>query len=171
MSKRIFNVIAGLVVVVAFAVGCGGDSTESGEATRATKTADVQGVQPSSLSKAEFIQRADSTCAEARSQIVGEMREYLGSAPRAGSRGAQFAEVAEKVVIPGMQELIDRFRAFGAPAGDEEEIAAIVETMQQGLDRSKRSKASRAATLTGESPFAEADVLAAAYGLSECANL
>lgn len=71
-----------------------------------------------------------------------------------------------KTLVPGVQSEIDQIRDLPAPEGDEETVANILDTAQEGVDQIEQdpSLAVRGGKLD------EASRLAGDYGLYECAD-
>ena len=72
---------------------------------------------------------------------------------------------ATETLAPGVQGEIDEIRELPPPAGDEEEIARILDSAQEGVDR---IEAKGGLIVGGGGPFLEANLLAKKYGLREC---
>jgi hypothetical protein len=145
-------VIAAFIAIAA--AGCGGD----GDDTSATTTA---------LNKDEFVKQANEICAKGSDEIDAAAADVFGGGSQPSpEEGQQFIT---ETVIPTIQGEIDDIEALGAPAGDEEQVTAILDAAQQGVDAGKADPS----VLEGgqqNDPFAESDKLAKAYGLTECAG-
>jgi hypothetical protein len=152
-GSRTTAVVIGAVVAIA-AAGCGGD----GDDTSATTAA---------LSKDEFVTQANEICAKGSDEIDAAAADVFGGGSQPSpEEGQQFIT---ETVIPTIQGEIDDIKALGAPAGDEEQVTAILDAAQQGVDAGKADPS----VLEGgqqNDPFAESDKLAKAYGLTECAG-
>jgi hypothetical protein len=73
------------------------------------------------------------------------------------------------LVMVTLQDGIDRIRALGAPAGDEDQVKALLDAAQRGLDTLKDHPHQLAKG--GAAPaFDEANKLAGDYGLDQCAG-
>ena len=145
--------------------GCGGDGTE-GEATSA---GDRGAVRASSLTKAQFIKRADAICAAGRKRWETEFGAYLDRNSK--SLGAALRDHAPKIIntifVPAYQGQIDRTRSLGAPSGDGEEVGSILAAMQRVVDEAGEQPRK---FMRGTDPFAGASRLAKAYGFKVCAE-
>jgi hypothetical protein len=144
--------LLGLVVVVVplVAVGCGGDDDEDA-ATEAP-------------SKGEFIKQADQICAQGDKEIEQAAGDVFGQ----GQQPSQQEEdrFITKTVIPNVQQQVDDVRALTPPEGDEQQVAAILDSAQKGIDAVEEDPS--VLTRGGGDPFAESDRLASDYGLKEC---
>lgn len=146
---------AAVAVALALALaGCGGDDDDSTESPPATDAA-------APLSKAEFTEQANEICRVGGEQIDARA-EALGPDPSQ----AEIEEFATEVVAPNVQDQIDQIEALGAPEGDEDEVQEIVDAVQESLDEVEEDPS---VLRTGD-PFAEANRLAADYGLTVCAE-
>jgi hypothetical protein len=168
-----------LALVAAIAVlvgGCGGGSDSTGTAGTGggaeAKSGNGSAAEAaSSLSKSEFVEKADAICNRDKRQGLAEMSTYVkekgaeSASPQA--KIALLREALQAVFLPKVQDQIDEIRALGAPQGDEQEVEAFLAALQEGLDA-----ASKAATPTnalfGQS-FKRSGELARAYGLTACA--
>jgi hypothetical protein len=133
--------------------GCGGDESSSdGDIT----------VETGSLAKPQFVKRADEICQDINDQARGKVEKYL----RVGDvNPASESKLARTILIPAFEEEIDQISSLGAPAGDEEQITAILTSIQTPLDQAKSEPTK---FLRGGEPFPAATKLAEAYGLKSC---
>jgi hypothetical protein len=125
------------------AAGCGGDDEEA-------------------PTKEEFITQADQICTDGDQQINEEAENVFEGQP---SKAEQQAFI-EDTVIPETQAQIDGIRDLTPPEGDEDEITAIVDAADQGIDEIEADPA--ALTQRGDNPLAEASQLASEYGMKAC---
>jgi hypothetical protein len=157
------------VVLGSLVAGCGDD-----EGT--TTTAGAGGGE--GLSKREFVRRANDLCADMTRQVKGpELKAFNRRVDRALQRGEPPPPNREydlNVVIPAMKVLIERIRSLPPPAGDEDEVEAILVAAQDAAAELKRNAGK---TIAIDLPFIlefrsrmvrKAGVLAAAYGLDKC---
>jgi hypothetical protein len=150
MRKVLIGGVSGLAVVgLALVLSACGSSDET------TTTA---------LSKAAFLKQGNEIC-EKGNEKIGEEAEETFSQNRKPSQ-KELNEFASDTLIPSVQKQIDEIRALGAPEGDEEEVEAIVTAAQAALDKGKQNLSEL--TEDGPGPFAEANKLANAYGLTAC---
>lgn len=155
------------------AAGCGGsDSSDDG----ATTAADVT-VETGSLSKAQFIQEASEACKSNRAKFTRELTDFI---KLAGEKTAKVSAGNEKkigneiqtsmvktIFIPDFEQLVSELTELGAPSGDEEQVTALVQAIQQTLDKAKKEPTEVVKQLT---PFGQAIKIATAYGLTVCAE-
>ena len=163
MSIRVFSF--GLAIAATLLVGGCGESDSS----------EITG-QTGSLTKAEFIRRADAICRKGGSQVQREFAAYVQRNSDAVSpespqseQGAAAAEIIDTIYVPGNEKQIERIGSLSAPSGDEGEVKAILAAMQDGLDEASDRPLVfiRAGSPKGPA-FTEARKLARAYGLADC---
>lgn len=133
--------------------GCGGSDDDDKGSDDPTTAA--------SITKPDFIEQADGIC-KAGNATLDAAAQALGDTP---DQAAVEAFVTSSA-IPTVQGEHDSIEALGTPEGDEDAISAMLDALQKGIDD---LKADPGAIMTAtESPFADADQLAVAYGLKEC---
>jgi ABC-type lipoprotein release transport system permease subunit len=143
--KATLLVVAGLAVA-AVAAGCGGGDDNSDTTTV-------------SLTKAEWIAKADAICQQGDQQIEAAAKQAFGNQKPTAAAVQQFAT---GTALPNTQSQIDQIRALGAPSGDEDQVSKILDTVQADIDKAK------AAGDVEESTFADGNALAKQYGLKVC---
>lgn len=139
-----------LLSVCLVATGCGGD--DGGD--------DEKAAEP--LSKADFVTQADEICADGNAEIEAEAEAF----PDEPSE-EEIAQFADDILIPNIQGQHDDIDALGAPEGDEDDVQAVLDALQEGIDA---VEADPNTLLSSDDPFTEANDLAGAYGLEECAG-
>jgi hypothetical protein len=125
--------------------GCGGDD------------------EPEPLTKDEFTTQANKICSDGNEELEAAADE-LGDAPTE----EQIEEFVTDTVVPNVQEQHDDIADLAAPEGDEDEVEAILDALQGGIDALEEDPAG--AITSGDDPLAEASELAGDYGLTECAT-
>lgn len=124
----------------AWGCGSGGDST-------------------SSLTKKQFLAKADKFCEEGEKEQLELASKYLQQHP-----GAEEEEMILPAGLPPLQKQTEKIKALPAPEGDEAEVETMIEAFEKGL---KETKANPQDLMTsGSNPFTEADKLAEKYGLN-----
>ncbi len=149
-SIRIAAASASLLALGAIAiVGCGGNDDTS------TTTA--------AISKDDFITQGNQICAEGNKAFNAAAQEaFSGGKPT----DAEMSKFVDETVVPTVQGQIDDLRALGVPAGDEDQVNAILDAAQSGVD-ALEADPTLFSSGSGD-PFAEANKLANDYGLTEC---
>jgi len=153
MSTKITLLVAAAIATGLLAAGCGGDDNDSGTTT-------------SSLTKPEFVAKANAICKNGNDQINQE-----GNATFSKGKPTQADEekFATDTIIPNVQKQIDDIEALGAPAGDEAQVKAITDSAQKDLDAAKSDPTLFTDASKGD-PFAATNKLANAYGLTVCGS-
>jgi hypothetical protein len=163
MIRNFLSIKGGVMIVAAvaailLAAGCGGGGGGNEQVT----------VHAGSLSKGEFIKRADSICAATRSRFTREYTAFLKPRLKNSSQVDQSAlqsEVVKSVVIPIFTKDIDEISALGAPKGEEQKVSTFLNALQQRLDELNEQPSELSGTI-----FAKPAKLAQASGLSGCAE-
>jgi hypothetical protein len=147
-----------LVALLALVAGCGDD--DSGDGTTTT----------TALTKQEFVREANRICTRTDDKLDRASRQFFADAPSGQEAPPEEVEqFGEKTVYPTIQDEIDRIRALGAPVGDEDQVEALLDAAQRGLDTLKDHPDQLAKG--GAAPaFDEANKLAGYYGLDRCAG-
>lgn len=125
------------------AAGCGGGSD-----------------QP--LSKTAFVKQGNAVCSKSDEKRNAGFNAYMekhdvGLAPQ---------EIAEKFVLPSIQEAAEGLDALAAPKGDEKEVEAIVVGIEEGVKRAEKQDPE-----AFEQVLTPAANLAHEYGLDGCAEV
>jgi hypothetical protein len=158
-----FYFIAAVFAALVIASGCGGENNSSpGGASEATG-ANVS-VETGSLSKAEFIERADKMCEAANKQTNREYNAYV----KAPSGNATLeVMVVNTILIPTYTKLVNQISSLRVPRSDEEHVTDFVSAIQRALDR---AQAEPSKLFEKRTPFPQAAKLAKTYGLTGCAK-
>jgi hypothetical protein len=139
------------LVIASVAVGCG--SSASGPPT-----------------KAEFVERGDAICEKGKQEkdaaaIAYEEKNHLDT-PQKVSKAVGEGLVTD-VVLPPLRAMVEELDDLDPPSGDEDHVAAMIGSFEKELEEIERDPGD---ALLGF-PFAQAEKLAAAYGLKRCAEL
>ena len=147
--------LAATLALVVVAAGCGSSKSKSTVTTPA-------------LTKSEFLKRGNAICKKGNQQINQVAHKVFPNRKARPSR-AQVTKFATGTIIPSVQSQISGVKALGAPKGDEAKVNAIVTTAQAALDRAKKDPLVLT-TSSKRDPFAKANKLAKAYGLTVCGS-
>jgi hypothetical protein len=155
MNKQLLSIISCLVVVLVVASGCG----SSGDG----------GTTSSSLSKAEFIKKGDKLCTRVeneRGKAISAFydQEEASSVQELGVKGQE--KMILNVALPPVKKLGGELEALGVPEGDEEEVEAIFDALDESVAQVEQSPVS--VVSASESPFQEPKELAGKYGFKVC---
>lgn len=152
---KLAGVLIGVLLAAVVAAGCGGDD----------------GGETSSVTKAVFVKQAGAICQKtdadqtaAAFDLFKEQRER--GQPSAQELQERTEEVVTAVIVPRVEQMAEELEQLEAPAGDSEEIAALIEAYETAA---KEAKSEAAAFVDGKvDPFQEPREMAVAYGLKRC---
>jgi hypothetical protein len=163
LSIRSFFVLAAALSGLLLVAGCGDDSEASGGEIV---------VETGSLPKAQFIKRADAICDESIEKVqlagVAYLRDVEGSDKPYEAQQEEAPKFIETVLAPQFEGQIDQVSSLGAPKGDEEEVAAVLEAMRQTLEE---AEAEPVKFLQSVNPFEKAEKVGKKYGFENCGGL
>lgn len=170
LSIRAFSLVCSLLLaLIASALlvaGCGGSSQgSSGDVAPSEIT-----VETGTLSKAQFIQRADAICEDNRNQFTRTFNAYIKNHKLGGSPVTELAfigGVVRNVLMPIYGDQVEEIGSLGAPASDKAKVTAFLKALQNRLYAIRGNPTLFARTIT---PFKAAEDLANSYGLTGCAE-
>lgn len=142
--------LAAIMTIGLIVAGCGSSSKST-----TTTTA---------LTKAAFLKQGNAICAKGNKEQAKLQKQIIPNqnAKPTKAQETQFANA----LIANVQAQINGVKALGAPAGDSAKVNAIVNTAQTALNGIKKDPSSLF-TSKGD-PFAKANKLTKAYGLTAC---
>jgi len=159
MGRGPIALIAVVVAAAMLVAGCGGGDDSS----------DSSG----SISKEEFIAKADAICKESSKRMEKELFLFLRKNRTGGSLRKPSVAQNEKfivtVLIPNLQQEIKELKALGVPEGDDEKVDAMIAALEEGLETAEDETATVAAG-TSDMVFGIASRLAGEYGLETCGS-
>ena len=158
MKRNVSLAIACALAVGGIAAGCGGgdDNGSGGTGTSA------------SLTKAEFIQKADQICAEGDNATSQQIQQQVPGVNDGQISSDDLAKVA-KLAGQGVKDQITRIRALGVPAGDEGTVNSFLDAADTGADEIISNPDSLQGSNGVPNPnIAKANQEAKAYGLKVC---
>jgi hypothetical protein len=172
MPRTATAMLAAGLAAALIAAGCGDDDEDTTTAATTTETGatgatGAAGGEP--LSKQQFIAQADEICKQGDKQIDQEAREFFGELEQE-PEAPELEQFATEVVVPNIQQQIDDLRSLSPPEGDEDEVSAILDAAQEGLDELEADPSSIDEGPDAGGAFAEANRLAQDYGLKECGD-
>jgi hypothetical protein len=150
MKRLTALAVACALAVGGIAAGCG----SSDDSSSTTSTA-------ASITKAAFVAKANAICAAGNKVANEAAQQQFGNQQPTQAEIEQFTT---STVVPSTQDQIDQISALGAPAGDEAQVKAIIDTAQADIDKLK----SDPSLITSNTFFTDANKLAADYGLTVC---
>jgi hypothetical protein len=149
----------GALALVPFAAGCGGDDDDGDDAA-------PQSSVPETLTKREYLIAGDQICAEGTAEIGTQALDRYGEAQPSLD---QIDEFATEIVAPVLHEQADALRELPPPEGDEQEVAAIYDAVDEGADALAENPSLLTEPGTGGA-FDEANRLARRYGFNQCGS-
>jgi hypothetical protein len=148
VSKGACGSLLGAVVLLfaLVAAGCGGgdDTTES-------------------LSKSQFLKQGNAICKKGEEERGKLIIDASGKMKKEASVREQEDLVLE--VLPTYENTTRELDDLGAPEGDEEKVDAIVEAMEEAVEKVEANPGS---ALVASYPFKEPNELVEKYGLKSC---
>jgi len=164
VNARLTILLATATAIGAIAAGCGGGGNSSTSASTGGIT-----VTTSSLGKAAFIKKAEAACDAERGKLIPEIDAYFKKYGSKLPEPVLIVKMLQATLVPIVEAEIADVRKLGAPAGDEEEIAAMLAAQQKAVERVKKMKRAPA-TEAVESNFVGATKLYRAYGFDACTS-
>jgi hypothetical protein len=161
MSLRGGVCIAGIAAIVVAATGCGGG--DSGQAASG-----------SPLGKAAFVKKANALCEASYKKRLAAAQKAFREALKTSDKPRKELEysIVRTIVAPRLQAQLDDLRALGAPRGDKKQVDAILDAVQELIDRVRvEPRAFFEAVLHFKHPDARAHRLAGEYGIKECSEV
>jgi hypothetical protein len=159
LSKRVLVLCVGLLALALLVAGCGSsdDSTTGDDVTA------------SSLTKAEFIKKADAICEEAGEGIQEESISYAeenGIDVEKEPSDGEKEELVTEVIVPNIEKQAEDIAALGAPEGEEDQVGSIVEGIESAAAATAKDPGS---VIEGdEGAFKSVNEEATEYGLKAC---
>ena len=152
MNRASLAVLAALIVLAAFAAGCGGGDDDTD--TDAT------------LTKAELIEQGDAICEKANEQSEDEAEEFAKENDFSLERPTkeQLEEAVSEILVPSLNRQVKELDALGAPAGDEKQVEAIVVSLEGAADEIQQ----KPSLVFEEKVLKEPSQLAEDYGFEVC---
>jgi len=146
--------ILAVVVVGLLAAGCGEEEDQGG----------FSPVVSDPTSKVEFLRQADEICFSTESRIEAAADDLL--AGKGEPAPEEVEEVAIGIVVPALETEVAAIGALSVPEGDGDQVQAIVEATQAGIDEIEADPQS---LLDGPpDSLVEAEQLARRYGSRQC---
>ena len=134
-------------------------------------------------SKRDYVIRADTICAGAEQTIETEAEVGLGIGandfrvlpsgeivfkPGRAPSAARIERFGTEVVIPALREQLADLRALTPPSGDDQAVAEIYDTAEQGIDRLADDPSLFNDRVVVRRELGQARRLARRYGFIEC---
>lgn len=146
--------LAALSVVVLVA-GCGGGGSGGGS----------DGLESSSISKAEFVSQLNSVCSEEEARMGNTLLGYQSSHPSVPPKRAAKAAV-QAGALPALGAQLEEVHSLGAPSGGLAKVEAFTHAVEDAMRQIKRTEPATFSALIHV--LAPIGAPATAYGLVEC---
>jgi hypothetical protein len=160
VRKGFFLLLSGVVAVAAIAAGCG-NSGGGGS-----------GVTESSISKPEYITKAEIVCTNGNKQIEIDYGAFLGETdeenPGNGEDKVDFNKFVDNVITPNVEREIEELRELGAPKGDAGKVEAMLKAREESIAIAEKDP--EAVIQDSKKVFGKASAAAEEYGLKLCAT-
>jgi len=161
--------VAATALALLLAVGCGSDDDS---ATGSSGEEEIS-IETGSLSKAAFIAKADAICTQTREEFEKEVEAAYVEEQKNPPKPTEVSPLVgfyETDFVDLYEEQIAKISALGAPQGDEQEIAAYLQGVQDGLtEAEENAEAFFGPFIERKGGFKGAAGIAKAYGLRVCA--
>ncbi len=153
MGTRLTSLGAGALVIALIVAGCGGDDSSS-----------------TSISKEEFIAKADAVCQKAAKRLEKGLVGFLVKGKKIQKPSqADNEKFVVTVLIPSLRREIKEMQALGIPDGDEEKVGAMIDALKEGLETAEDNPEVVAAGGT-DVVFGISSRLAGEYGIETCGS-
>lgn len=168
LARTILNAAA-IVTVAVLIAGCGGGSdNDSSNAAAAgdtsTSATTASGESAPTPEKAELIKQADAGCEKGRREAEAQIGRKLKGNPNEAAK----EKIITSISLPAIEAQADELRALDAPSGDEEQIEAIAQGIEDAVAAAEKN--TRVLSEKGN-PFVEVGKLASAYGFQACGRV
>lgn len=158
--RQFWGTVALLAVAAIVASGCGGDSSAS---------TGVE-VKTGSLSKADFVRRANTICESVRTQFLNEYTTfYKQNEPKDESEALKvLTEATDELIVPNYEKrMVSQIASLGAPEEMVSGVTEFLETVKQQIGEFQDEP--KILTRTAF-PFKRSSQAAADAGLEGCAG-
>ena len=143
-------ILAAALAVVLIAAGCGDDDDETG------------GDAVAQITKEEWIAQAGEICRKGDAAMEAEAEKLFADFKGSEAEGERTFQA--EVLVPGIVGQVSDIAALPVPEGDEEQVAAIIEAAESGLDQA----AAEPSAIEEGGALDEATRLITDYGVTEC---
>ena len=146
-TRRILILLGAACLVVA-ASGCGGGDK--------------------GIKKSDYLARAKTVCQKGNRTLTAASNDVFAKVPPGQKLSdQQVDDFVRMTVIPTIRDQIKELRAIPPPKGEKGHVEEIYKALDKGLDELEKNPKK---LTDGSNVFAEADSLAAKYGITVCAT-
>jgi hypothetical protein len=94
-----------------------------------------------SISKAEFVKKADAVCKKGEEAVRKDFGAFAETHENVKKpTEADYAELVDAVVVENVEKEVDDLRALGAPEGDEGKVEAMLQAREERQKGKKQSQ-------------------------------
>lgn len=155
--------LAAAIAALLLAAGCG-----SGSGDTSTVTVGKITVQTGSLSKDEFVEKANEICKTTRKEFQTAYAKFLQEKEsKAPSKTVLVEELVKTVALPHFEQEINQIGELGAPQDYANEVGSYLSALKERLDEGKQNPLG---LVTSTSTFKQAAAAAEKAGLNGCAE-
>ena len=120
------------------------------------------------VSKAEYLAKAKAVCQKGNQTLTEASNAVFAKVPPGQKLSdPEIENFVRQTVIPTIRDQVRQLRALPSPKGKKSQVEEIYRALDNGLDELEKSPKK---LIDGSNVFAEADSLAAKYGISVCAT-
>lgn len=120
-------------------------------------------------SKEEFIATVDGICTETTAEIDAGSAKLLD--PAGTPTADDLRQVVKEVSVPLLREQYEAIAELEPPAGDEEEVEAIVAEAETAIDKVERNPNAMLVIVGEPTPFDAVGELQVDYGITKCGGV
>jgi hypothetical protein len=143
------------VIAAALLAGCGGGGGSSSSA--------------SSVSKEEFIAKADAICKKGTERLQVAIAGALKKQPNITKvTQSEQEKIVTTVMVPSVSREAKELRALGVPEGDDEKVDAMITALEEGVETAERDP--EVVTKSSDAIFGITSRIAGEYGATVCGN-
>ena len=120
------------------------------------------------VTKTEYLAKAKAVCQKGNQALTEASNATFAKVPPGQKLSDPEIEVfVRQTVVPTIRDQVKELRALPPPKGKKGQVEEIYRALDKGLDDLDKNPG---ALMDGSNPFAQADSLAAKYGITVCAT-
>jgi hypothetical protein len=156
VRKVVLLAVGAICTPALLATGCGGGG-------------DGDTVTVSSMSKSQYVKKADRVCEEGTKNSEVDFGVFLKEEQSVKNpTKADFVKLVGTVVAPNVEAEVEELRELGAPRGDVGKVEAMLKAREESIAIAEEDP--EAVIQNSEKVFGKASRVAGEYGLKACAT-